>query len=452
MLEKARKIAPAASTRLICRRRAKRPSRTAVLNSCRPSKSSGGVNPDDPVFGGELQNLRDASKPAAVAGVRGVFNIFRRNAGSLDRLTSYLRSQGFPVETPADTLDLLQQRLTQRKPVYGSYEREEAAEQMERSGAYYRQAVEPPRTPEELQGQADKWRAFLKQLSPKTAVRLEAVRRGQLADLWRGQNRVPDDVHAAYMDKVVYLVAEALHANPERTNVVNLLHEMAHPYERTLPKSTLKGLEMQWRAEMASGKSPLHNADGTPRADVDKRAFDTGKPENFGEYLAERLAWENAQWAEGKATPKGAIQRLAGHARDLLLRVYRAVRRAFGAGGANLGDEQVNADFRDWLAKGTPGLGESGTEAAGPQAAMRDWFKKFGRGSRAEPTEESGQRDPQAVSLGRENAAPSAGLDPVTGTPLDPRVRTRRQRSIADARTRSGCFRSCCGRTGRRSC
>ena len=58
-------------------------------------KAQGGLT----TFRGELQNLRGAAQPAALAGRPGVFNIFRKVAGSLDRLTGYLRSLGFPVDT-----------------------------------------------------------------------------------------------------------------------------------------------------------------------------------------------------------------------------------------------------------------------------------------------------------------------------------------------------------------
>ena len=89
-------------------------------------RQAGGIPTQDAKLGGELNNIREASKPGALAGYKGTFNLFRQDAPSLDELTSRLRAAGFDVHTPADTLDLIHQRLHGQKEMYGFPARDEA--------------------------------------------------------------------------------------------------------------------------------------------------------------------------------------------------------------------------------------------------------------------------------------------------------------------------------------
>ena len=373
-------------------------------------KDFGGVNPDDPVFAGEIKNLRDASKPAALAGIPGVFNIFKKAAGGLDALTGHLQSLGFPVETPADTLDLLQQRLGQRKPIYGSYVRAEAQSGMAGAEAYARtQRPAPPRTPEELRPLQQQWFAALQRLSPGTAMRLEVVHQQALESLWpNGAPRTQDGgiPHAANLADTIYLSADALRGNDDQVNRVNLLHEIAHSYEASLPVAERQALREQWRREMTSRRSPLHDKAGNLHPDVDRRA-----ETHFSEWLPERLAWENeAHYAArihpetvaASEVPRTAVSRFAAGLRDLVLRTWKAVH-------PDAAPSEVSARFRDWLSAG--GRAEQRTHDTVAQAALRDWFRKNPKGA-----QRAGRSEGEDVESGREDVASPTGLDPVTGT------------------------------------
>ena len=344
-------------------------------------REAGGLPTDDPSYRGELQTIREAHAPVPQAGRTGTFNLFRNDAPKLDELTSRLRARGFDVQTPDDALNLIYGRLTDKQPVYGFPAREDAQSGMASSDAYFRrQPSTPPRTPEELRPLQQKWQGMLQALSPKTALRLEIVKQDALDAMWNGQNRpVADDgssPHAAYLDGAVYLSHEALKANSDQLNRVNFLHELTHHFERALPIADRMRLEDQWKQEMASGESPLHNLDGTPRADVDPRAFDTSSPKNFPEWLAERVAWDNEQHFAGKidtALNGTPTARLAARIRDFVGRVWKTLRPGM------TGDD-ANAKFREWLGRGArvDDTGRGAQAAVRPRTdyvqAVRDFF------------------------------------------------------------------------------
>lgn len=83
-----------------------------------PAKSS----PRADVLSGELKNIREEVVSETGKQKYGFdYNkVFKGDAPDLDTLTQHLRAKGFDVETPNDTLSLIQERLRGGKPVYGS--------------------------------------------------------------------------------------------------------------------------------------------------------------------------------------------------------------------------------------------------------------------------------------------------------------------------------------------
>jgi hypothetical protein len=71
---------------------------------------------------GELRNLREEfSSQFGKLRRGGDYNkIFKSDAPDIDALTEHLRAQGFDVETPAQTLDLIKDRIRTGKPIYAS--------------------------------------------------------------------------------------------------------------------------------------------------------------------------------------------------------------------------------------------------------------------------------------------------------------------------------------------
>lgn len=71
-------------------------------------------------FGGELQLIREEYKAPNRKEPIAYATLFRKDAPDIDGLTQHLRTQGFDVETPGDTLNLIRERLRIGKPVYGN--------------------------------------------------------------------------------------------------------------------------------------------------------------------------------------------------------------------------------------------------------------------------------------------------------------------------------------------
>lgn len=322
-------------------------------------RQAGGLPTDDPVYRGELHAIRENSAPVGQAGRAGTFNLFRRSAPKLDELTSRLRSHGFDVQTPDDVFDLLHRRLTTKRPEYGFAARAEAQSGLASGEAYFRQGrPSAPRTPEELRPEQERWTRALQSVAPKTRLRLEVVRQQALDDLWQGQRRPTaqdgGSPHAAYLDGAIYLSERALRENAPQVSRVNFLHEIAHHFERALPEGERTALRDQWHRETASGRSPLHDAEGQPRADVDPRALDTSNPAHFSEWLAERVAWENEAHfsrtlsealAGDGAARQSPVARLAAAVRRLVRGAWQAIR-------PGMKPQDLNARFREWLGRG----------------------------------------------------------------------------------------------------
>lgn len=83
-----------------------------------PAKSS----PRSEILSGELKNIREEIVSETGKQKYGFdYNkVFKSDAPDLDALTQHLRSKGFDVETPNDTLSLIQDRLRSREPVFGN--------------------------------------------------------------------------------------------------------------------------------------------------------------------------------------------------------------------------------------------------------------------------------------------------------------------------------------------
>lgn len=91
-----------------------------------PSKTSSKVYQ----YRGELQRIRESQKGGNATGVKGTFNLFRKNAPDLDALIKDLQTMGFTdIETPSDLFELIERRLVTGRPIYG-YEAQAMAEQM----------------------------------------------------------------------------------------------------------------------------------------------------------------------------------------------------------------------------------------------------------------------------------------------------------------------------------
>ncbi|MDR1146879.1 MAG: hypothetical protein LBK71_12195 [Verrucomicrobiales bacterium] len=137
--------------------------------------------------------------------------------------------------------------------------------------------------------------------------------------------------------------------NNRQISLLNLQHEMAHQYLRmieTLAPERIGELRELWRSELRDQAGPLF-ANGELRKDV-AHGVDT----NFREWFAERMAWANHKWAEGRiepdaGLPAGAtfIDKLAYEFRRLLDGMLRLLRRDAD------GDELVKG-FRDFLRQG----------------------------------------------------------------------------------------------------
>jgi GNAT superfamily N-acetyltransferase len=71
-------------------------------------------------YSGELQRIREASKGGNAIGVKGVFNLFRKNAPDLDALIKDLQTMGFnQITTPSDLFDMVERRILTGRPIYG---------------------------------------------------------------------------------------------------------------------------------------------------------------------------------------------------------------------------------------------------------------------------------------------------------------------------------------------
>jgi hypothetical protein len=82
-------------------------------------------------YSGELQRIREASKGGNAIGVKGVFNLFRKNAPDLDALIKDLQTMGFnQIATPSDLFDMVERRIMTGRPIYG-YEAAATAQTMD---------------------------------------------------------------------------------------------------------------------------------------------------------------------------------------------------------------------------------------------------------------------------------------------------------------------------------
>lgn len=77
------------------------------------------VSPRDQ-YAGELKIVRETYRTPDRAERIRYEKIFKKGAPDIDALTQHLRESGFDVETPSDTLNLIQDRIRTGKPIYGS--------------------------------------------------------------------------------------------------------------------------------------------------------------------------------------------------------------------------------------------------------------------------------------------------------------------------------------------
>ena len=92
-----------------------------------PSKTSRRVYQ----YAGELQRIREAQKGGNAIGVKGTFNLFRKNAPDLDALIKDLQIMGFTqITTPSELFDVVERRMNTGRPIYG-YEAAATAQAVE---------------------------------------------------------------------------------------------------------------------------------------------------------------------------------------------------------------------------------------------------------------------------------------------------------------------------------
>ncbi|NBW18844.1 MAG: hypothetical protein EBR82_63805, partial [Caulobacteraceae bacterium] len=81
-----------------------------------PSPKSGAKKA---VWSGELKSLWETSRGGRDVGIKGVMNLWRNDAKDLDDIVQGLRQKGFRLETEADLIEMLDNRLRSGNPVYG---------------------------------------------------------------------------------------------------------------------------------------------------------------------------------------------------------------------------------------------------------------------------------------------------------------------------------------------
>jgi hypothetical protein len=86
------------------------------------------------VWSGELKMLWENTRPGNRVGIKGAMNLFRNDAIDLDDMVQGLKARGFRVDTEADLIELLDNRLRSGRPVYGYGLQEEEAVPMEMRG------------------------------------------------------------------------------------------------------------------------------------------------------------------------------------------------------------------------------------------------------------------------------------------------------------------------------
>jgi hypothetical protein len=150
------------------------------------------------------------------------------------------------------------------------------------------------------------------------------------------------------MRGIIHLFEKALRANTDEVTRLNLLHEIGHAYYDLLDPETQDALREQWRDEIDHRTGPLFDANGNLRSNVA-----LGVETEVQEWLAERLAHANSEWAARRIFTRARgdtlIQTIAAQFRALLVRVREYIERAFGRNGYA---DALTGDFREFLNQG----------------------------------------------------------------------------------------------------
>nr|WP_156469167.1 hypothetical protein [Cephaloticoccus primus] len=122
----------------------------------------------------------------------------------------------------------------------------------------------------------------------------------------------------------------------------DVLHEAAHAWLNTLPADRRAQLRDLWRRDVEAGDGWL------AKVQKEGAALREGVREDWAEYWAERLAWENNRWAQareswGLAGDRGLVAQVAAELRQFLEEAIELLRRAFTR------TKRYNIDFRDFL-------------------------------------------------------------------------------------------------------
>lgn len=194
-----------------------------------------------------------------------------------------------------------------------------------------------------------RWRAEAEAIAPGLMQRFRLkfgdpamlVREGKArADELTGYEQAMYDGH----ERALYLFDQGLKDNSDFFTRLNLLHEMAHAHWDTLPRARQVELASQWQQEVADRKGPLFDGRKQLRDGVAQ-----GIATDIKEWYAERVAWENHNWARTRAAGQdvrifGPVARAAQAMRLMLAQLKDWV--------AQLRGQTVDVDFHRFLDQG----------------------------------------------------------------------------------------------------
>lgn len=239
----------------------------------------------------------------------------------------------------------------------------------------YAQKKEPeskPFTPEERDetpAKAENWLGILNAIAPGVAKRLGIVIDSRvessrmMSDIETNLSgkpmavEIPDTAHAAIHRNIVYLFNEALNSyqNRRAEGLRRFQHEFGHAWWETLGVREREALTRLWKAETQAKTGSLYTEDGKVKQEV----MD-GVEGDVQEWLGEKVAEENSDWANSKADATSndgrMVSRIAAKIRGFLFDSRQAI-------FPNKSRTTIADEFRKVLKRGRGTTG--GTEIGG---------------------------------------------------------------------------------------
>lgn len=285
--------------------------------------------------------------------------------GELDRTAETLRAEGFPVDTPADVIDLLDRHLRGEK-IYGDKPDDLQFARQEKTAPTAPAAL----TDDQVAAQFDTLRRTLGRTAREFdlqagivadvleregyAKEAAALRAGRLGSIQAGTGpRLREKIDALRAQQRFIVVAAEAARRGEAPGLV--LHELAHPFFDALPTETRALMREMHAEETGSRTGPLYRdgkkttkiaitADSLPPSRV---KADPDLP--VKEWFAERVRALNAEWLDGRmqTEQRPLIIRLWRQMLDRLQALFAQVR------GLERGSDLFTDTFRDWLRTGT---------------------------------------------------------------------------------------------------